>query len=292
MVDVNVDKVIIRQQQNEIDEHFIYKKLAQISKDSYNKKVLEHISKDELDHYKFWRTLTKKEIRPQVLKVNWYVLLSRVFGLSFGLKLMEGGEKTAQKFYAQYETKYPQIKKIKHDESMHEKQLLDLLHDQKLNYAGAVVLGLNDALVELTGTLAGLTLAFANSKIIGVTGLIMGIAASLSMAASAYLSFREQENSSDGRQPLKSSLYTGLAYLITVALLVFPYFIFQNVYHALVLVLIITILIIAGYNFYISIAKELNFRRRFLEMAMISLGVALISFGIGYFVKTFFGIQI
>ena len=89
------------------------------------------------------------------------------------------------------------------------------------NYLGSIVLGLNDALVELTGVLAGLTLALQNSRIIVVSGLIIGLAASLSMAASEYLSTKAEAN---GRSPGVSAFYTGIAYLITVLFLIFPSF--------------------------------------------------------------------
>ena len=119
----------------------------------------------------------------------------------------------------------------------------------------------------------------------------MGIAASLSMAASGYLASKEEEEKEDVN-PITSAIYTGMAYIITVALLVFPYFVFDNPYHALWLMLVITVLIIASYTYYISIAKSLSFWKRFLEMAAISLGVALISFGIGILVKNYFGIEV
>lgn len=119
--------------------------------------------------------------------------LARVLGLSFALKLMEGGEEDAQEFYTEVSKKYPKVKKIEKDEEKHERKLIRILKDERLDYAGSIVLGLNDALVELTGTLAGLTFAFGNSRIIAVTGLIMGVAAALSMAASGYLSSREED---------------------------------------------------------------------------------------------------
>ena len=42
---------------------------------------------------------------------------------------------------------------------INESALLQLLDEEKLRYTGSIVLGLNDVLVELTGALAGLTLA-------------------------------------------------------------------------------------------------------------------------------------
>ncbi|HOK42587.1 MAG TPA: VIT1/CCC1 transporter family protein [Thermoclostridium caenicola] len=152
-----------------------------------------------------------------------------------------------------------------------------------------MVLGLNDALVELTGTLAGLTFALKNTRLIALSGLITGIAASLSMAASEYLSTRTEQ---DSGRALKSSLYTGVTYIFTVAILVLPYLFLSNYVLSLVVTIIAAIIIILAFNFYISVAKDLPLKERFFEMAGISLGVAIISFGIGYLVRIFLGVDI
>ena len=91
------------------------------------------------------------------------------------------------------------------------------INEERLNYTGSIVLGLNDALVELTGTLAGLTFALQNTKLTALAGLITGIAASFSMAASEYLS---QRSEGESERASTSALYTGVAYICTVALLI------------------------------------------------------------------------
>ena len=95
------------------------------------------------------------------------------------------------------------------NEENHEKELIALVDEERLKYVGSVVLGLNDALVEFTGTLAGLTFAIQNTQIIAVAGLIMGVAASLSMGASEYLSHGVLMG--DQPDPVKASVYTGFA---------------------------------------------------------------------------------
>ncbi len=150
-----------------------------------------------------------------------------------------------------------------------------------------MVLGLNDALVELTGTLAGLTFALGNNKIVALSGLITGISATLSMASSKYLSAK-----SEGRDnALKSCTYTGFAYLITVALLILPYLLLLagSALPALIIMLVIALFIIFTFNFYLSVALEQNFKERFVEMTLISMGVAALSFIIGLIVKHFLG---
>ncbi len=164
-----------------------------------------------------------------------------------------------------------------------------MINERKLNYIGSIVLGLNDALVELTGALAGFTFAIQNSHTIALLGLITGIAATFSMAASEYLSKRQETNRSEA---LRSSLYTGLSYVITVVFLITPYFLIENPFINLGIMIGVVILIIFIFNFYISVAKDLSFKRRFLEMALISIGIALLSFGIGWLVRTYFGLDL
>jgi VIT1/CCC1 family predicted Fe2+/Mn2+ transporter len=283
-------KDIYRQQQHEITEYHIYRKLAALSDDEGNTKILNEIADQELEHYDIWMGITGKEATPNQRKIKKFVRLAKIFGLSFALRLMEKGEVDASTFYNSIADDYPEALKIKEDEEKHEQRLIGILNDYRLNYAGAIVLGLNDALVEFTGTLAGLTFAFANNLIVGSTGLVMGVAASLSMAASGYLASKEE--GVEDTNPITSAIYTGSAYIITVALLVIPYFLLDNPYVSLSIMLVITILIIAAYTYYISIAKDISFKKRFVEMAVISLTVALISFGIGMIIKSVFNVEI
>jgi VIT1/CCC1 family predicted Fe2+/Mn2+ transporter len=276
-------------QDNEITEHYIYKRLAQTIKSPENRKIIEKIADDELDHYNLWKKYTNQEVKPNRFRLWFYYTISRLFGFTFGIKLMERGEEDAQDSYKQLEGKIKEIDIFIHDENAHEQALIGLLDEESLRYAGSIVLGLNDALVELTGALAGLTLALQNTELIALSGSITGIAAALSMGASEYLSTRSEQTE---KHPLKASLYTGMAYIFTVIILILPYLILQNYYLCLALSLTAAILIIAFFNYYISVAKDEPFRKRFLEMASLSLGVALLSFILGYILRTTLGIEI
>lgn len=276
-------------QKSEISECHIYTKLSKVIKDPENAKILARIGNEEKNHYEIWKSYTNQEVKPNMLKVRWYYFVSRVFGLTFGIKLMEGGENKAQETYNTMLTDIPEAKKIMDEEHIHEKELIGMIDEERLQYAGSIVLGLNDALVELTGALAGLSLALQNTKLIAMAGLITGIAASFSMAASDYLS-KKADNTE--KNPARSATYTGTAYILTVALLILPYLLFNHYLLCLGLTLFTAILIIFGFNYYISVAKDLNFKRRFTEMAVISLGVSALTFGIGFLVRNALGIDI
>ena len=276
-------------QKAEITEYHIYTRLAARERNPANSRVLVRIGESEKLHYDFWKGYTGSDIRPDWTKIHFLDWVSRIFGLTFGIKLMEKGEEGAQIKYAALIAAIPEARRVMEEEGDHERDLIGMIEEERLRYTGSIVLGLSDALVELTGALAGFTFALQNTRLIALTGLITGIAASFSMAASEYLS---QAAEGGTRNPLKSSLYTFAAYLFTVALLVSPYLIFANCFLALTVVIADVLLVILIFSFYVSVAKDLPFWRRFLEMSAISLGVAAISFGIGYAVRLWLGVEI
>jgi VIT1/CCC1 family predicted Fe2+/Mn2+ transporter len=272
-----------------LTDHLVYKKLAGFVKKDEHRQLLERISEDEIRHYQVFKGVSGEESAPDKLKVFWFVFISRFLGLNFGLKLMESGEGNAQDTYARLKGISPEIESIICNEEEHEKEIISLIDEERLQYASSIVLGLNDALVELTGALAGLTLALNNTRLIGVIGLITGLAASMSMASSEYLSTKHEETE---KNPLKASVYTGIAYVGTVLLLVFPYFLCNNVFASLGFTLINALSVMLVFTFYVSVAKDLPFKNRFLEMAALSLSIAAISFFIGLGVRKVFHIDI
>jgi len=285
----SVRKQVLVFQQTEITEHHIYRRLAKRVKSPENARIIAQIAEDELRHYNSWKKYTNQDIQPRWFFVWFYYIVSVAFGFTFGIKLMERGEEQAQKNYASVSKAIPEAANFQHEENVHEERLINMLDEERLRYAGSIVLGLNDALVELTGALAGLTLALQDVKLIALSGLITGIAASMSMAASEYLSTRSEETS---KHPVRAAIYTGIAYIITVALLVLPYLLFESYILDLIITLTIAVIIIAVFNYYISVAKGESFRTRFLEMAGLSLGVATFSFIIGYFIRIWLGIEV
>lgn len=277
-------------QQNEVDESEIYRRIAAHAKDEKNKKVLLKLSGEEHAHAVKWNEYTGEELRPRMGKVLWRMLLVKLFGFTFAVKQMENGEESAQEKYEQLSHEVPETEEIQSQEKEHENALIGLLDEERLRYVGSMVLGLNDALVEMTGTLAGLTLAMQNTRLIALSGLITGISATLSMAASEFLSAK-----SEGREDAaKSSVYTGVTYLIAVALLILPYLLLspQHYLSALGVMLAIVILILVVFNYYIAVAKDMSFKKRFGQMACISLGVAALSFLAGLFMKNVMNVDL
>ncbi|HDR04459.1 MAG TPA: rubrerythrin family protein [Candidatus Marinimicrobia bacterium] len=289
MISETVRNTLLQFQKNEITEYYIYKKLAASIKDENNRRILGKIADDEKRHYETWKTYTGADLKPSRWKVWKYYLIARALGITFGIKLMEKGEGTAQINYHELGDSLNDAKLIAQEELAHEEALIAMIDEERLKYVGSVVLGLNDALVELTGALAGFTLALQNGPLIALTGSITGIAAALSMAASEYLSTKAEKTD---KHPVKASIYTGIAYICTVILLILPYLFLNNIYLSLGISLTAAIVVIAVFNYYISVAKDEPFANRFWEMTILSLSVALFSFFIAFLLRQFLGIEI
>lgn len=282
--------IIKKMQQNELTESMIYAEIAKFAKGEENKKTLFRLAAEEKAHYEIWKKYTGIEMKPEKGKIFKYKLIARILGFTFAVKLMENGEEGSQKEYALLSQEVEESITIRQQEEEHEEALLEMLDEERLQYVGSMVLGMNDALVELTGSLAGFTFAMQNTRLIALSGLIMGISATFSMASSEFLAAK-----SEGRNDaFKSCSYTGVAYLITVALLILPYLLLGNSQYitALFVMIAVVVLIIAGFTYYISVAKGERFKPRFLEMTLISVGVAVVSFFVGILAKKFLGVDI
>lgn len=287
-MDDKLKNAALAAQRNEITEYHVYTRLAAVCKDEKNAAVLREIGEAERRHAAFWKTKTGIEVKPDGFRIAFQVFLARLLGLTFVLKRMEKNEGTASRLYDALSSAYPETKRIGEEEAAHEKELLGMLDEERLQYVGSIVLGLNDALVELTGALAGFTLALGDTKVITLAGLVTGISAAFSMAASDYLSSKAEGDPRAG----KSAVYTGVAYIITVALMILPFLLLTSKFISLAITLCVVILIIFLFNYYLSVAKDLDFKRRFLEMASISMGVAAFSFFIGWVLKGVLGVDV
>lgn len=271
-------------QQAEINDHVTYTEISKRLKNEDDAKKIRILAADELIHARFWEEYTGVVAKPQKLKIWFFVFLSKLLGYTFVIKKLEENEERTIQNYKSLEGVVPGVDRLIRDEEQHEMSLISVLDEQHLQYTGSIVLGLNDALVELSGTLAGLTLAFQNTRMIALSGLVTGIAAALSMAASEYLSTKAEKTK---KEPVKASIYTGIAYIVTVVLLILPYLIISNYFIALAIMMTTVFAIIAFFSFYMSVLKDEKFSQNFVSMAAISIGVALVSFLFGYLIKNF-----
>lgn len=280
--------IVRRMQDNEATDQRVYAALAKQAGLQKNREILEKMSHDEATHCAVWGRYTGVEAKADMFRVWLFVVLGKIFGLVFVINLMEGGEDDSAENYRKLIDELPEARGIMEDETRHEEQLAAMIHEEKLSYISSMVLGLNDALVELTGALAGFTLALNDNRMVGMAGFITGVAATLSMAASEYLSKKADTSE---KHPLKAAVYTGVAYMITVAFLLLPYIVFDSPLVALGFCLFDAALIILGFTYFVSVVRKESFVRGFTEMIAISFSVAGISFLIGWAARSWLNID-
>ncbi len=266
-----------------------YRRMAAHVKDPGNRATLERIADEKAADADAWARYTGRPAVPRVARARRYALIARILGFTFAVKLMDKHKHAARSDARALAAQVPAIARAEADEERRGRELMGMLDEKLLSYVGAMVLGMNDAVVEITGTLAGLTLAMQNTRLIALSGLITGIAATLSMAASEYLAAK-----SDGRPDAKRACaYTGSAYALTVVLLLLPYLLMPDKLYllAMAVMLAVVVLILAAFNFYTAVAQDLPFKKRFAQMCAISLGVAALSFFLGLFCKIVLGVE-
>ena len=286
-----IKKSILELQVGEITGSEIYKKISDNIKDTEKKKIIMDMAFEEIIHYEIYKKYTNIDVMPDKKKIFFYNFLSKLFGYTFTIKLLERDEDRNLEMILKPEVimAIADIDEIRKQEEQHEEELMKMIDEDRVQYISSIILGLNDALVEITGSLAGFTLAMQNTGMVALAGLITGISASLSMAFSQYLA----EKSAGKKDYLKSSLYTGVSYFFTVLFLVSPYLFMPKGMNiaALCITLLIATGIIFCFTYYVSVVKDINFRKKFLEMFGISMGVAFFSFIIGITAKNILGVE-
>ncbi len=150
-----IHPILLKAQHAEYTEHHIYQNLSRLIDDRNKKEQLDALAEEKYNHYHFWKRHTGTASTPPKWKIRGFTLLARMLGFTFVLRLMEGREAKAEAIYRRITRIDPGMEAIQHEENGHKHKLMDILEDYNLAYASSVVLGLNDALVELTGAIAG-----------------------------------------------------------------------------------------------------------------------------------------
>jgi vacuolar iron transporter family protein len=275
---------------NELTEHLIYGKLAKREKNPENRALLERLSAQEKTHYEFWKSLVPdSDLKPYPLGLFGIPLLRNVFGVTFTTKFLEMHEHDAVATYQSMLPAMPQDKRARletiiKDEESHEQGLISQLKEKRLTYIGFVALGLSDAIVEIPGVHAGFLGVTGSTLIAGVSGIIVGFAAAISMGSAAYIQAKQDPNAS----PLPSGLSTGFSYLGSVILLALPYFLIRTMVTAFIISTSIGILLLATFIFFSAVVLEKHFIREFSESVGLMLATAVATYLLGSVVGSIF----
>lgn len=278
---------------NEYKDYLIYKTLAEKEKNLEFKKILENFIEQEWQDYNFWLRFINKKISVSKITILKYLLMRKLLGLTFTVKFLETREHKTIEYYTKFlETINDQdlkkeITEIITHEREHELKLANQINEERVHYLGNVILGLNDALIEISGSLVGFAFAYWNNILVVISGIIVGLSATLSMTSSSYLQAKHERDKS----PVKAALYTGLAYFFIIILLILPFIIFKNTILSLILMFFIILIIISALAYYSHIIFDYSLKNNFIEMLSLSLGVALVSFIIGNSFKKFINLD-
>ncbi|MGB9785885.1 MAG: VIT1/CCC1 transporter family protein [Infirmifilum uzonense] len=284
---ITKEELVVKAREFALDELFdsiLYLEMSKREKKPENKQLLMKMSEQERAHYEFWK-LFSGEVRlttRDFARLRLFILLSRVLGKVFTIKYLERHE---GKVVAEYrgilesgaleEDKKVILEKIIEDEVEHETSLTNQLEEFAVKHLGAIALGMSDAIIELSGVHAGFLGYTASSVTTGIAGLIVGVSASMSMSAAAYLQSKQEK----GKSPGTTAIVTGLMYMLTVILLTAPFLAGLPLLHALVLSLILAFIVLAIFSFYSAVIMDRAFLRDYFE----NIGIIFLVVAIGYF---------
>ena len=278
-----MQKQYLDRARNELTEHLVYHRLALREKKPENQNLLERLSLQEKSHYEFWQSLIPDaDVKPHFLGLHGAILLRNILGITFTTKFLETHEKNSIAAYETMIATMPvehrkRLAEIIEDEKTHELSLINRLKERRVSYIGFIALGLADAIVEITGVHSGFLGVTRSTLIAGISGVIVGFSAAISMGSAAYLQAKQDTEKS----AIISALITGFSYFGSVILLALPYFLIRDMVAAFTASTSVGIILLAGFTFYTSVVFDRKFLHEFSEATFLMLGTAFASFILG-----------
>ncbi len=283
MQNVELQERLKKMCRDEFEAHNMYKFLAdRLIRNERVRGVFKKASEDERVHYEVLREVVGEcKSSVSAIRVVGYIIIYLIFGTTIFLKITESLERSALKSYNELSKLggelSDRILKLIEDEGRHEVELINSLDERRVKYLGSIILGVSDALVELTGVYAGALGALSSTSEAGLIGVLAGISAALSMAVASYAQAKQEV----GKSPRLAATFTGLAYLTVVALLAIPYFITTSLIMAFSSMLVIALIVIAYMTYSGAVIYGRNFLREFGETSALLLGVAFLLYILG-----------
>lgn len=284
-------QVALRYAREELFNVHLYTWLARTVHNPTLKPILEKFAAQEKAHYDFWKRWVSEEVRYPTWWLWWYKVLIRLLGISFILRLLERREHQTIAEYRQVAPTLPPQEQttllaLVEEEEKHEAEFLEAIRaeEPRIQYLGFIVLGLSDAIIEITGVHAGFLGASHRPLTAGIAGLIVGFAASISMASAAYL----QAKQNPAVSAVRSAVYTGISYVIAVVLMALPYFALASMAGAFWTSVILAVGMILSFVYYSAVVFERSFRQEALESVGVLGATAILSYGFGEVLRYFF----
>lgn len=290
-----LSKVARVRMSHEFTDSVLYERLAEtLESQSPFAAVLRRLSATEHNHYEFWKKyVPNEEPRINRIKVYWVLFLRRVLGLTFASRYLDRHEASVVKEYKALGGMIPESDKAPFnemvaDEQEHEKEFAGEIQTSAIRYISFVVLGLADALVEISGIHAGSLGIYDKTEIAGLAGVVAGAAASLAMASAA---FAQAKQGFQGSAKL-SAVYTGVSYFVCAIILATPYFLTSSMVYALGSSLSLAVVIVAFTTYYSTVISNKPFLRDFSEIILILFGATIALYIFGYVIGIRLGLKV
>jgi len=278
---------------DEFEAYTIYSALASsIIVRGNLRNALLRAAEDEYRHYRFWRRFaTSCEPRFAGIKKLLFMFAAVLFGVTAVVKILERMEGDASKLYARFVEEHPEIRdeveKMLRDEKMHEKLFVENLDEKRVAYISSIALGISDALIELTGIYAGALGAFSSTLSAGLTGLLAGFSAAISMAVASYTQARHEKD----KNPKLAAFFTGSAYIAVVLILAAPYFILHDLVAAFTSMIVAALIVVAYMSYLSAVLHDESFQREFVRTAGLILGVSALLYILGDALSKLLGVS-
>jgi VIT1/CCC1 family predicted Fe2+/Mn2+ transporter len=278
---------------DEFKDYVIYRSLADAERDTTRREILSNLSKKEYEHYMFWLQLTNYQPKPPSrLRIGLMITLRRLLGLVFITRLLERHERSVVRWYRELSDALPPKERetlfhIMREEEEHEKMLIGQIEENIIKYLGYVVLGLADAIIEISGVHAGFLGATNVTILAGMAGLVVGFAASISMGVAVYL----QAKQTPAIVPFRAALLTGITYISTVILQALPFFLTSDIFIAFTASIAVSITLIAGFTYYGAVVRDVDSRKEIITNIALTLGTAAATYLFGELLSTWLGIK-
>ena len=199
---------IIENYRDELTDAEIYAALARVESNERLREELLKLSQYEVGHAEFWRFIANQagidvsNVRPSRFSIAFSVMVRKLLGLGFLVKLRESSEVEAIRRYGEMVRRRAlgpytdRLREILLDEVAHEEVFRDeeSRFEAFINNIRDAMYGMSDGLVEVLAAVAGLAPVVTNPILITLAGLIVGAAGTLSMAVGAYMSTKAQRD--------------------------------------------------------------------------------------------------
>lgn len=272
-----------------LKHYTLYLDLMEHERDAGLKNLFRELALIAKSEFTFWGTKSAvrgDEAHSGMFAKLFHRMLRRALGVTLTTHLLINRERTKLRNFDTYCIDCLDTGERKAIEAMIGRSLalVPVSEDPHFKFFSSVVLRFNDALMELVGALIGFSFALRDPKMVIAVGLVSGITAAASIAASAYLEAEHEKN----KDPHRAAFYRGMSYLATATVLVFPFLISGSLLIGNIVMLLMALTMVLILTLYSAVVVGKSYLSQLRKILALSCGVAFVAFSIGHLLNLFF----